>query len=115
MHKAKELPKEGFKGEVERHLTGKETEPWKMICFKLYKSQIPVAEKALESAGPHAKGGQVTRILPGDDLCRSSRWRQSRGSLTLKLVMQRSPYDAALPKAQQSTQFRPVDITHQIV
>src|SRR6202051_145862 len=27
LHKAKELPKEGFKGEVERHLTGKEIEP----------------------------------------------------------------------------------------
>ena len=27
LHKAKEMPKEGFKSEVERHLTGKETEP----------------------------------------------------------------------------------------
>jgi hypothetical protein len=38
LHKAKELPKEGFKGEVERHLTGKETESWEIIYFKLYKS-----------------------------------------------------------------------------
>src|ERR1700758_4516752 len=45
LHKAKELPKEGFKGEGERHLTGKETEPWEIIYFKLYKSQIPVVEK----------------------------------------------------------------------
>ncbi len=50
LHKAKELPKEGFKGEVERHLTGKETEPWEIIYFKLYKSQLPVVEKALETA-----------------------------------------------------------------
>jgi hypothetical protein len=49
LHKAKELPKEGFKGEVERHLTGKETEPWEIIYFKLYKSQLPI-EKALETA-----------------------------------------------------------------
>jgi hypothetical protein len=34
LHKAKELPKEGFKGEVERHLTGKETEPWEIPYFK---------------------------------------------------------------------------------
>ena len=27
LHKAKELPKEAFKNEVERYLTGKETEP----------------------------------------------------------------------------------------
>jgi len=51
LHKARELPKEGFKGEVERHLTGKETEAWELIYFKLYKSQLPVVEKALEAAG----------------------------------------------------------------
>jgi hypothetical protein len=51
LHKAKELPKEGFKGEVERHLTGKETEACEIIYFKLYKSQIPVVERALETAG----------------------------------------------------------------
>ena len=51
LHRAKELTKEGFKGEVERHLTGKETESWEIIYFKLYKSQIPVVEKALETAG----------------------------------------------------------------
>jgi len=51
LHKAKELPKEGFKGEVEKYLTGKETEPWDLIYFKLYKSQLPVVEKALETAG----------------------------------------------------------------
>jgi hypothetical protein len=51
LHKAKEMPKEGFKGEVERHLTGKEMEPWEIIYFKLYKSQLPVVEKAIETAG----------------------------------------------------------------
>jgi len=51
LHKAKELPKEGFKCEVERHLTGKETEAWEIIYFKIYKSQLPVVEKALETAG----------------------------------------------------------------
>jgi len=51
LHKAKELPKEGFKGEVERHLTGKETEPCEILYFKIYKSQLPVIERALEIAG----------------------------------------------------------------
>ena len=50
LHKAKELPKEEFKREVERHLTGRETEPWEIIYFKLYKSQLPVIEQALETA-----------------------------------------------------------------
>ena len=51
LHKAKELPKEAFKQEVERHLAGQETEPWEIIYFKVYKSQIPVIEQALETAG----------------------------------------------------------------
>ena len=50
VHKAKELPEGQFKREVERHLTGKETEPWEILYFKVYKSQLPVVEKALETA-----------------------------------------------------------------
>jgi hypothetical protein len=34
---------------VERYLSGKETEPWEIIYFKLYKSQLPVVEQALET------------------------------------------------------------------
>jgi hypothetical protein len=50
LHKAQELPKDEFKREVERHLTGQETEPWEMLYFKVYKSQLQVIEKALETA-----------------------------------------------------------------
>jgi hypothetical protein len=50
VHKAKELPREEFRREVDRHLTGKEVEPWEIIYFKLYKSQLPVVERALETA-----------------------------------------------------------------
>jgi hypothetical protein len=51
VHKARALPKEEFKREVGRQLTGKETEAWEIIYFKLYKSQLPVVEKAIETAG----------------------------------------------------------------
>ena len=51
VHKASEMPREEFKREVDRYLTGKETEPWEMLYFKVYKSQLPVIEQALESAG----------------------------------------------------------------
>src|SRR5262252_2250404 len=37
VHKAEELPWEEFRREVEKHLTGKETEVWEIIYFKLYK------------------------------------------------------------------------------
>jgi len=51
LHKAKELPKEGFEGQVERRLTGQETGGWEILYFKLYKSRLPVVEEALETAG----------------------------------------------------------------
>ena len=50
LHKARQMPKEQFKQEVEKELTGKESEPSEMIYFKLYKSQIPVVEQAIETA-----------------------------------------------------------------
>jgi hypothetical protein len=50
VNKAQELPREEFKREVERHLTGKETERWEILYFKAYKSQLPVIEQALETA-----------------------------------------------------------------
>ena len=50
LHKARGMAKEDFKREVGRELTGKETEPWEIIYFKLYKSQIPVIEQAVETA-----------------------------------------------------------------
>jgi hypothetical protein len=50
MHKARSLTKDQFKQEVERELTGKESEPWEIIYFKLYKTQIPVIEQAIEPA-----------------------------------------------------------------
>jgi hypothetical protein len=50
LHKARELSKGQFKQEVERELTGKITEPWEIVYFKLYKSQIPIIDQALETA-----------------------------------------------------------------
>src|SRR5271169_4013 len=50
LHKARQMPTEEFKQEVERELTGRETEPWEIIYFKLYQSQTPVIERAIETA-----------------------------------------------------------------
>jgi hypothetical protein len=51
VHKAQRLSKEEFKREVEKHLTGKDTEPWELLYFKVFKSQLQVIEQALEIAG----------------------------------------------------------------
>ena len=50
MHKARSLPRDQFKREVDQHLTGKETEPTEIVSFKFYQSQIPVIEQAIETA-----------------------------------------------------------------
>ena len=50
MHKARSLPRDQFKREVDQHLTGRDTEPTEIIYFKLYQSQIPVIEQAIGTA-----------------------------------------------------------------
>jgi hypothetical protein len=50
LHKARSMPKEEFRREVDKELTGRETEPHEIIYFKIYKSQVPVVEQALETA-----------------------------------------------------------------
>jgi hypothetical protein len=50
LHKARELPKEEFRREVEKELTGADTEPSEIVYFKLYRSQIPIIEQAIETA-----------------------------------------------------------------
>jgi len=49
LHKAQSLPHQRFKEEVEKYLTG-ESEPSELIYFKVYKSQMPVIEQALDTA-----------------------------------------------------------------
>ena len=59
------MPKEEFKHEVEKELTGVDSEPTEIICFKFYKSQIPVIEQAIETAG----------LMLGTDKSRGYVWR----------------------------------------
>ena len=72
VHNAKELPKEKFKREVERYLTGKEMELWELISFNLYKGQLPVVERALEMAalmlGGDKSRGCLLEMICGDFL-----------------------------------------------
>jgi len=44
------MPREQFRGEVEKELTGRETEPHEIIYFKIYKSHVPVIEQVRETA-----------------------------------------------------------------
>jgi hypothetical protein len=89
LHKAKELPKEDFKREVERHLTGKETEPWELLYFKVYKSQLPVIEQALETAsrmlGTDKSRGYMLEMICADFLAGANLEAENPDSLITSL------------------------------
>jgi len=89
VHRARELPKEEFKREVERHLTGQETEPWEIIYFKLYKSQLPVVEQALETAalmlGTDKSRGYCLEMICADFLAGANLQNGNRGALVLSM------------------------------
>jgi len=75
LHKARSLPKEEFKDEVEKFLTGS-SEPTDLIYFKLYKSQLPVIEQALETAarmlGSDKSRGYCLEMICADFLAGAS-------------------------------------------
>jgi 5-methylcytosine-specific restriction endonuclease McrA len=75
MHKARTLPREQFKREVDQHLTGKDTEPTEIIYFKFYESQIPVIEQAIETAalmlGSDKSRGYCLEMICAGLSCRS--------------------------------------------
>jgi hypothetical protein len=50
LHKAKTLSHQEFQREVEKELNGQDSEPHELIYFKVYQSQVPVIEQAIETA-----------------------------------------------------------------
>src|SRR5438445_2028867 len=89
LHRATELPKEEFKREVEKHLTGQETEPWEIIYFKVYKSQLPVIEQALETAalmlGTDKSRGYCLEMICADFLAGANLENGNPNALLLSL------------------------------
>jgi hypothetical protein len=50
LHKAQQMPKQQFKDEVDKYLNGT-SDPSELMFFKVYRTQLPVIEQALEAAG----------------------------------------------------------------
>jgi hypothetical protein len=69
LHKARQMPKAEFQREVEKELTGKDSEPSELIYFKIYKSQMLGYRAGDRGRRLDAGDGQVAGLLPGDDLC----------------------------------------------
>jgi hypothetical protein len=72
LHKAKTLSHQEFQREVEKELTGQDSEPHELIYFKVYKSQIPVIEQAIETAammlGSDKSRGYCLEVICADFL-----------------------------------------------
>ena len=102
LHKARELPKEAFKREVSKHLTGKETEPWEILYFKAYKSQLPVIEQALEAAalmlGSDKSRGYCLEMICADFLAGASLAEGNESALVTSLTR----LVVALPKLRRA-------------
>ena len=87
LHKARELPKEEFKPKVSKHLTGKDTEPWEILYFKAYKSQLSVIEQALETAA----------LMLGSDKSRGYRLEMICADFLAGVSLETGKQDALLP------------------
>ena len=85
LHKAREMPKEQFKQEVEKELTGRETEPSELVYFKLYRSQVPVVEQAIETAalmlGSDKSRGYCLEMICADFLAGANLENENSGIL----------------------------------
>ena len=103
MHKARQMPKEEFRREVEKELTGREEEPSELIYFKVYKSQILVIEQAIETAalmlGSDKSRGYCLEMICADFLA-GAHIDGSNPELLLQSICR---YYQFLPKPQQET------------
>jgi hypothetical protein len=101
LHKARQMPREDFKREVEKELTGKDSEPSELIYFKVYKSQMPVIERAIEAAalmlGSDKARGYCLEMICADFLAGAS----IDGNDPEALLQSLSRYYHLLPATQQ--------------
>ena len=90
LHRAKECNKRELKEEVHRYFTGEDLEPYEMVYFKLFESQLPIIERALyvaaRMAGTERSRGYSLELICADFL--AGRTEESTPEETL-LVIQR--------------------------
>jgi len=111
VHKATTMPREEFKREVDRYLTGKESESWELLYFKAYKSQLPVIEQALETAGlmlgSDKSRGYCLEMICADFLAGVSLEADNRNALITCLTR----LIIGLPTPQRKQLFEEVQVT----
>jgi hypothetical protein len=72
LHKAKECTKQELQQEVYKHFTGQDYEPYEIVYFKLFDSQLPIVERALyvasRMAGTERSRGYCLELICADFL-----------------------------------------------
>jgi hypothetical protein len=103
LHRAHEMSTDQFRLAIEKELTGKETEPWEIVYFKLYESQIPVVDRAIETAalmlGSDRSRGYCLEMICADFLAGAN--LDNDDPETLLFSMKR--FFGLLPEAQKRT------------
>jgi hypothetical protein len=100
LHKAHAMPHQQFKDEVDKYLTGAD-EPSELIYFKVFRSQTPVIEQALETAarmlGSDRSRGYCLEMICADFLAGAN--LENGNSEVLLMSLRR--FFSFLPQQQQ--------------
>ncbi len=103
VHRARSMNREEFRRAVEKELTGKDCEASELIYSRVYKSQIPVIEQAIETAGlmlgTDKSRGYCLEMICADFLAGA----HVDGSNPEILVQSLARYYRLLPTSQRAT------------
>jgi hypothetical protein len=88
LHKAIECSKEKLREEVHRYFTGEDLEPYEMVYFELFESQLPTVERPLyvasRMAGTERSRGYCLELVCADFL--AGRTEESSPEETLFVI-----------------------------
>jgi hypothetical protein len=116
LHKAKESTKQELKEEVYKYFTGEDYEPYEMVYFKLFESQLPVVERALYIAsrmvGTERSRGYCLELICADFL--AGRTEESTPEEMLLLINRLAgllppEYQARLSGKAEGSELEPVE------
>ena len=114
LHRAKEVTKQELKEEVYKYFTGQDYEPYEMVYFKLYESQLPILERALYVAsrmvGSEKSRGYCLELISADFL--AGRTEESTPEEILLLIhrlltLLPPDYQTRLTKQPEATELEP--------
>jgi hypothetical protein len=116
LHRAKESTKQVLKEEVYKYFTGQDYEPYEMVYFKLYESQLPIVERALYVAarmvGTERSRGYCLELICADFL--AGRTEESTPEEILLLIhrlltLLPPDHQARLARQSETTELEPAD------